>query len=59
MKRGLSSNPLLISTKPSTTRCPIAHANTRTLFVMEGGYAVEEIGINAVSVLRGFEEALS
>jgi acetoin utilization deacetylase AcuC-like enzyme len=26
-----------------------------TLFVMEGGYAVEEIGINAVGVLTGFE----
>ena len=27
-----------------------------THFVMEGGYAVEEIGINAVGVLTGFEE---
>ena len=26
-----------------------------TLFVMEGGYAVEQIGINAVNVLQGFE----
>jgi acetoin utilization deacetylase AcuC-like enzyme len=26
-----------------------------TVFVMEGGYAVEEIGINVVSVLQGFE----
>ncbi|MCP5157678.1 MAG: histone deacetylase family protein [Ectothiorhodospiraceae bacterium] len=26
-----------------------------TLFVMEGGYAVEEIGVNAVAVLTGFE----
>jgi acetoin utilization deacetylase AcuC-like enzyme len=26
-----------------------------TLFVMEGGYAVEAIGINAVGVLTGFE----
>jgi acetoin utilization deacetylase AcuC-like enzyme len=25
--------------------------------VMEGGYAVEEIGINAVNVLEGFESA--
>ena len=25
-----------------------------TLFVMEGGYAVEEIGINTVNVLEGF-----
>jgi hypothetical protein len=28
-----------------------------TLFVMEGGYAVEEIGINAVNVLEGFERS--
>lgn len=28
-----------------------------TLFVMEGGYAVEEIGINAVNVLKGFDNA--
>ena len=28
-----------------------------TLFVMEGGYAVAEIGINAVNVLEGFEDA--
>ena len=27
-----------------------------TLFVMEGGYAVEEVGINTVNVLTGFEE---
>lgn len=27
-----------------------------TLFVMEGGYAVEEIGINTVNVLEGFGE---
>ena len=27
-----------------------------TLFLMEGGYAVEEIGINAVNVLQGFEQ---
>ena len=27
-----------------------------TLFVMEGGYAVEDIGVNAVSVLMGFEQ---
>ena len=26
-----------------------------SLFIMEGGYAVEEIGINAVNVLQGFE----
>ena len=26
-----------------------------TVFVMEGGYAVEEIGVNTVNVLMGFE----
>ena len=30
--------------------------NLPTLFVMEGGYAVEAIGINAVNVLEGFEQ---
>ena len=30
-----------------------------TLFVMEGGYAVEDIGINAVNVLEGFEQKLA
>ena len=34
----------------------IAELNRPTLFVMEGGYAVEEIGINAVNVLMGFED---
>ena len=28
-----------------------------TLFVMEGGYAVEEIGVNVVNTLTGFENA--
>lgn len=28
-----------------------------TLFVMEGGYAVEEVGHNVVNVLEGFEDA--
>ena len=28
-----------------------------TLFVMEGGYSVPEIGINTVNVLDGFQEA--
>ena len=26
-----------------------------TLFIIEGGYAVDEIGINAVNVLQGYE----
>ena len=33
----------------------IAKANLPTLFVMEGGYAVQEIGTNTVNVLAGFE----
>jgi acetoin utilization deacetylase AcuC-like enzyme len=33
----------------------IAALGLPTLFVMEGGYAVEEIGVNAVGVLTGFE----
>ncbi len=33
----------------------IAKLSRPTLFVMEGGYAVAEIGINAVNVLQGFE----
>jgi acetoin utilization deacetylase AcuC-like enzyme len=32
----------------------IAKLGLPTLFVMEGGYAVEEIGVNAVGVLTGF-----
>jgi acetoin utilization deacetylase AcuC-like enzyme len=33
----------------------IAELGRPTLFVMEGGYAVEEIGINTVALLQGFE----
>ena len=33
----------------------IASARLPTLFVMEGGYMVDEIGINAVNTLQGFE----
>lgn len=35
----------------------IAGMNLPTLFVMEGGYAVAEIGVNTVNVLEGFENA--
>jgi len=35
----------------------IAAIGAPTLFVMEGGYMVEEIGINAVNVLQGFADA--
>ena len=34
----------------------IAAMKLPSLFVMEGGYAVEEIGVNTVNVLQGFEE---
>ena len=35
----------------------IGAAALPTLFVLEGGYAVEEIGVNVVNVLTGFEGA--
>ncbi|MEO4046859.1 histone deacetylase family protein [Pseudomonas sp. CAU 1711] len=35
----------------------IAALGVPTLFVMEGGYAVAEIGVNAVNVLEGFQGA--
>jgi acetoin utilization deacetylase AcuC-like enzyme len=35
----------------------LARLGLPTLFVMEGGYAVEEIGVNTVNVLTGFEDA--
>ncbi len=34
----------------------IAQAGLPTLFVMEGGYAVAEIGVNTVNVLEGFAD---
>ena len=34
----------------------LAAAGLPTLFVFEGGYAVKEVGINAVNVLQGFEQ---
>lgn len=42
---------------PDFTACGarLAQLAVPTLFVMEGGYAVEAIGINAVNVLAGFE----
>lgn len=33
----------------------IARLKCRTLFVMEGGYAIEELGLNTVNLLQGFE----
>ena len=35
----------------------IAGLSVPTLFIFEGGYAVEAIGVNAVNVLQGFESA--
>lgn len=35
----------------------ISKLNVPTLFVMEGGYAIDELGVNAVNVLLGFEGA--
>lgn len=35
----------------------IGRMGVPTIFVMEGGYAVAEIGVNAVNVLMGFESA--
>ncbi len=35
----------------------IARAGLPTVFVFEGGYAVAEVGVNAVNVLAGFEQA--
>ncbi len=34
----------------------ISSVDIPTLFVMEGGYAINEIGINTVNILKGFEE---
>mgnify|MGYP003485801827 CR=1 FL=1 len=35
----------------------IAKLKLPTLFVMEGGYAIEAIGVNTVNVLEGFLDA--
>jgi len=35
----------------------LANLGLPTLFVMEGGYAVQEIGINTANVLDGFVNA--
>jgi len=37
----------------------LAGLSLPTLFVMEGGYAVEEIGVNTVNVLNGFAAGLT
>lgn len=35
--------------------CCIAECGIPTVFILEGGYAVAEVGINVVNVLQGFE----
>jgi acetoin utilization deacetylase AcuC-like enzyme len=35
----------------------LASAGLPTVFTFEGGYAVDEVGVNAVNVLQGFEQA--
>jgi acetoin utilization deacetylase AcuC-like enzyme len=35
----------------------LARAGLPTVFVFEGGYAVDEVGVNAVNVLQGYEQA--
>ena len=45
----------LTSTDFSTYGRRLAKLGLPTLFVMEGGYAVEPIGVNVVNVLEGFE----
>ncbi|MDE2121544.1 MAG: histone deacetylase family protein, partial [Betaproteobacteria bacterium] len=35
----------------------LARAGLPTLFTFEGGYAVAEVGVNAVNLLQGFEQA--
>lgn len=41
----------------TTYGADIAALNLPTLFVMEGGYDIAEIGVNTVNVLQGFEGA--
>lgn len=33
----------------------IAAAGLPTMFVLEGGYAVAQVGVNTVNVMEGFE----
>ena len=33
----------------------LSKLNIPTLFVMEGGYAIKDIGVNTVNTLKGFE----
>lgn len=47
----------LTSSDFKTYGARIAKLRLPTLFIMEGGYAIEDIGINTVNVLEGFEGA--
>ena len=47
----------LVSEDYSAMGAAIAASGLPTLFVMEGGYAVADIGINTVYVLAGFDGA--
>ena len=47
----------LASADFSTYGSLIGAARLPTVFLLEGGYAVEELGVNAVNVLTGFEQA--
>ena len=38
-----------------TTGELIGSLDVPTLFVLEGGYDIDEVGLNAVNVLKGFE----
>ena len=42
----------------TTYGADIATLNLPTLFIMEGGYDIAEIGVNTVNVLQGFESNL-
>ncbi len=35
----------------------LAHAGLPSVFIFEGGYAVEQVGINTANVLEGFRQA--
>jgi acetoin utilization deacetylase AcuC-like enzyme len=51
-------SPLKLESKDFLTYGGVlAKLKLPTLFVMEGGYAIEAIGINTVNVLEGFENA--
>lgn len=37
----------------------LATASLPTVLLMEGGYAVDDIGVNVVNVLQGFKQGIS